>query len=65
MTRQLIAIEDTNLSFYTTEDDNGWGYVITPVPISTTNSENGLISKTDAEKAAIKKGKEIYVTSLQ
>ena len=65
MARTLIPIEDTNLSFYTTEDDNGWGYVITPVTINTTNSENGFISKDDAEKAAIKKGKEIYVSLLQ
>jgi hypothetical protein len=60
MKSEEIPVEGTNLKFYTTNDDNGWGYVVTPTPVNEKNSDNGFDRKDDAQKAAITKAKEIY-----
>lgn len=60
MKTETIPVDGTNLNFYTTHDDNGWGYVVTPVPVNAKNSDNGFIREDDAKKAAIDRAKEIH-----
>ena len=60
MKTEAIPVDGTNLKFYTTNDENGWGYVITPTPVNVKNSDNGFERKEDAQKAAIDKAKEIH-----